>query len=122
VQLVRNVQALEQDRRVALRRVAVFFADDALELGQADAILVTELRLCVENLARLQRLPEPRIAHDDGVDDPKGVERELILAQHTELVRPDDGAFLGQGFAGQELHERGLARPVGSGEPIAAPF
>ena len=120
MQLVRDVEALQQHRRVALRRVAVFFADDALELAEAHAVIVGQRRLGVEHFARLQRLPQPRVAHDHGVDDAELVERELILAEDAELVRPGDGAFLRQRLAGQQLHERRLAGAVGAGQAVAA--
>ena len=57
VQLAPNVEPFEQHRGVALRRVAVFFADDAFELAEAHAVLVGERRLGVQDVARLQRLP-----------------------------------------------------------------
>ena len=66
--------------RVALGRVAVFFADDALELAEAHAVRVGQVRLRVEQLALLKRRPEPRVAHDDHIDDTVRVEGELILA------------------------------------------
>ena len=120
VQLVRNVETLQQNRGVALGRVAVFFADDALELAEAHAVGVGERGLGVQHLARLQRLPQPRVAHDHGVDHAECVERELILTQDAELVRPDDRALLRQRLAGQQLHERRLARAVRPGQAIAA--
>jgi hypothetical protein len=40
MELVRDVEALQQRRRIALGGVAVFLADDALELTEAHALLV----------------------------------------------------------------------------------
>jgi hypothetical protein len=120
VQLTRDVEALQEHGRVALRRVAVLFADDALELAEPHAFRVGERRLGVERLTRLQRLPQTLVAHDDGIDDAERVEGELVLPEHAELVRPRDRAFLRQGLAGQQLHERGLAGAIRSGEPVAA--
>ena len=43
--------------------------------------------LGVEELALLERVPQPRVAHDDRVDDAELVEGELILPQDAELRR-----------------------------------
>ena len=83
-----HTQAVEQHRGVGFRRVAAFFADDAFELAEAHAVLVGQLvvRLVVERVAFLERPPERRVAHDDGVDHAELVEGELVLAQHAELL------------------------------------
>ena len=78
------------------------------------------MRLGVQRVALLQSLPERRVAHDDGVDHAEFVERKLILAQDAELFRAGDGAFGRLDFAGQDLHQRGLARAVGAGDGVAA--
>ena len=85
MQLVRNVEALEQDRGVGLGGVAVFLADDALQLAQPHAVLVGHVGLGVEELALLERAPQPRVAHDHRVDHAVGVEGELVLPQDAEL-------------------------------------
>ena len=51
----------EQDRGVALGRVAVLFADDAFELAEAHAVLVGHVGLGVEPLALLERRPQPAL-------------------------------------------------------------
>ena len=81
VELVRDVEALQEDRRVALGGVSVLFADDPLELAEPHAVVVGHLGLGVEPLALLERGPQPRVAHDDGVDDAEPIEGELILAR-----------------------------------------
>ncbi len=58
VELVGNVEALEQDRGVALGVVAVFVADDAFELAEAHAVFVGHLGLLVDVLALFERRPE----------------------------------------------------------------
>ena len=118
VQLVGDVEALQQHRGIALGRVAVLFADDALELAEAHAGLVGHLGLRVQLVALGQRVPQPLVAHDDRVDDAKAVERVLILAQHAELGGPDDGALLGIELARQQLHEGRLAGAVGAGQAV----
>ena len=69
VQRVGDVEALQQHRGVALGRVAVFLADDALELAETHAVVVRHVGLGVERVAFLERVPQPLVAHDDGVDD-----------------------------------------------------
>ena len=89
MQLVRDVEALQQDRRVALGGVAVLFADDALELAEAHAVLVGHVGLRVEHARAPASAAHSRsLPMIDGVDDAELVEGELILAQDAELVRP----------------------------------
>ena len=120
VEFVGDVEALEQDGGVGVGLVAVLFADDALELAEADAVLVGHLGLGVDDLALLERGPEALVAHDDGVDDAEGVELVLVLLEDAELFGADDGALLGVQLAGEDLHEGGLAGAVGAGEAVAA--
>ncbi len=94
VQLVGDVEPLQQHRGVALGRIPVLFADDALELAEAHAILVRHVGLGVELIALLQRAPQPLVAHDHRVDHAEPVEGVLILPEHAELGRTDDGTAL----------------------------
>ena len=119
VQRIRNVEALEEHGGVAFRRVAVLFADDALELAETHAVLVRHLGLLVQRVAFGQRAPQPMVAHDHGVDDAVAVEGELILTEDAELLRPDDGAALRLGFAGEQLHERRLAGAIRPGQTVS---
>ena len=92
MKLVRDVEPLEQDRRVALRRIAVLLADDAFELAQAHAVFVRHVRLCIELVALGERAPEPRVAHDDGVDHArKRSNAYWSLVEHAELVGAHHG-------------------------------
>ncbi len=119
VHLVGNIEALQQDRGVAFRRVAVFLADDPLELTKTHAVVVRHFRLRVERLAFGQRGPQAVVAHDHRVDDAEFVERVLILAQHAELVRPDHGALLRRELAGQQFHEGRFAGAVGAAQAVS---
>ena len=102
--------------------VATFFADDAFEFTEAHAVGVGEfvVGLGVKGVAFLQRLPECGVAHDDGVDDAKFVEGELILAEDAEALGAGDRALGGLELAGEDLHQRGLAGAVGAGNRVAA--
>ena len=117
-----NIEALQQDGRVALGGVAVLLADDSLELAKPHAVRVSELGLRVENVARLERVPQPLVAHDDRVDHAELVEGELILSQDAELVGRHDGTLLRRQIARQQLHERRLARAVRTRETVPTPF
>ncbi len=77
--------------------------------------------LGVEGVALFERFPERRVAHDDGVKDAKFVEGELVLAQDAELLGPRDRALRRLDFAGEDFHQRGLARAVGAGDGVATP-
>ncbi len=81
VQCVGDIEPLQEHRGIALRRVAVLFADDALELTEAHAVLVRHVRPRVQGVTLFERIPQPPVAHDDGVDDATAVERVLVLAQ-----------------------------------------
>ena len=117
-----DAETVEQSARVGFGGVAAFFADDAFEFAEAHAVGVGEflVRLRVERVALLQRLPERRVAHDDGVDDAKFVEGELILAQDAEFLRARDRAFGRLELAGQDLHQGGFAGAIGPGDGVAA--
>jgi hypothetical protein len=119
VQLVGDVEPLQQHGGVALGRVPVLLADDALELAEAHAIVVRHVRLLVELVPFLERGPQAVVAHDDGIDDPILVEGVLILTQDAELARPVDRAALGLGLASQQLHERGFAGAVRPRQAVA---
>ena len=69
VQRVRNIEALQKNRGVAFGGVAVFFADDTLELAEAHAGFVGHLGLGVQLVALDKRRPQALVAHDDAVDD-----------------------------------------------------
>ena len=118
VQRVRDIEPLQEDRRVAFGGISVFLADDALELAEAHAVRVGHVRAGVEHVAFLERLPEALVAHDHGVDDAELVEGIVVLAQDAQLRWPSDRSTLGRLFAGQQLHQGGLTRPVGPREPV----
>ena len=85
VERVGDVEPLQQHGGVAFSRVAVLVADDAFELAEAHAVLVGHVGLRIQRVALGQRVPQPLVAHDDGVDHAEGVEGELILAEDAEL-------------------------------------
>ena len=118
-----QAQAIEQRRGVGFRRVAALVADHAFELAEAHAVLIGQLivRFGVEYVALRQSLPQWRVAHDHRIDRAELVEGELVLPQHAEFLGPGDGPLSGLDFAGQDLHERRLARTVRPGYRIAAP-
>ena len=94
VQFVGNVETLQQNGGVALGGIAVFFADNAFEFAKFHAVGVGDLGLLVDGVAFLHGRPKPLVAHDDAVDGGIGIERELILAQDSELAGSDYCAFL----------------------------
>src|SRR5581483_4396234 len=60
-------------------------------------------------------------AHDYGIQNAVGIERELILAQNPDLLRPRDGALRRLNLSGQNLHERRLARSIGTSDGVPPP-
>ena len=117
MEFLRNVEALQQNRGVALCAVAVLFADDALELAEAHALLVGHRGLVVEQFALLERRPQAGVAHDDRVDHPERIEGELVLAEHAELVGPHDRALLRLELSGQSFMNVDLPAPFGPVRP-----
>ena len=71
MQLVGNVEALQQDRGIALGGIAVFFADNAFEFAELHAVGVGHFGLVVDRVSLLHGRPEPLVAHDDGIDHAK---------------------------------------------------
>ena len=115
-----NVEAVEENGGVGFGGVAIFVADGAFELAQPHAVFIGHLGLLIDSIALFEGGPERLVAHDDGIDDAKGIECELILTQDAELAGADDVALLGVELAGEDLHECGFAGAVGPGEAVAA--
>ncbi len=118
--MVGNVEPLQQNGRIALRRVPVLVSDNAFELAQTHTVAVGQRGLGIEPFAFFERAPQTRVAHDDRVEHAEAVKRELVLAQHAELGRCGHGALLRQDVAGEQAHERGLAGTVGAGQAVPA--
>ena len=123
VQRAFDAKAVEQRGGVGFGGVAAFFADNAFEFAEAHAVGVGQffVGLGVERVALFERFPERGVAHDDGVDHAKLIERELILAQDAHFLRARDRAFGRLEFAGQDFHECGFAGAIGAGDGVAAP-
>jgi hypothetical protein len=119
VQFVGNVQALQQDRGIALGGVAIFFAYDAFQFAELHAICIGHVVPGIDSVSFLHGGPEPLVAHDDSVDHTEGIEGELVLTQNAQLPWAHHRSFLGVEFAAEQLHERGLPGPVGAGQAIA---
>ena len=118
-----HAQAVEQHRRIRLRRIPALFTDDAFELPETHPIGVRQfvVRLDVQRVAFFERLPQGCIPHNDRVDDAVFVKRKLILPQNTHLFRPRDRSAGRVDLPSQNLHERGLARAIRPGDGVAAP-
>jgi hypothetical protein len=84
VQFLGDIETLEQDGGVALGGVAVLVADDAFQSPRRMPSWSVRSP-CVQLLALFERAPQPRVAHDDGVDGAEAVEGVLILAQHADF-------------------------------------
>ena len=121
LQVFGDIQTLEKDRSVALGGVPIFFAHDTFELPELHAIFIGHVMLGVDAITLLQRSPEALVAHDDGVEHRKGIKRELILAQHSELARADDRALLRVQFAAEQLHKRGFPGAIRPGQTVPFP-
>ncbi len=119
VQPVGNIQPLQQDSGIALRGVPVLLAYHSFELAQAHPVGVGQRGLGGETVTLFEGAPQPLVAHDDGVDHTEAVERELVLAQHTQLGRRGDGALLRWEVARQQVQERRLASSVRARQPVA---
>ena len=121
VQRIIHIQAVEQDAGVGLGGVAILIADDRFELGETHSVVVRQfvVRLRVQRVALLQRLPERRVSHDYRIDHAEFVERELILPQNAQFFRPRDRPLRRLELPGHDFHERGFSRAVGPGDGVA---
>ena len=119
MQFFGNVQALEQSGGIGFGGVAAVISDDSFQFAQTHAVLVGQVGLRVEDFALLQRVPQRRVPHDHRIQNAEGIERELILAQNADLLRPGDGALGWLDLTGQDFHERRLAGSVGTGDRVA---
>src|SRR5690242_3016201 len=120
MKILRNADGEQQLPGRRLGRVAVERRELALDLGRVQALGLAQRRLRVQPLALLIELPQPLVAHDDGMDDERLFERELVLAQladaHVRLDR--DVAVRRLELARENLQERRLAGAVRADEAI----
>src|SRR5262245_39786029 len=91
MKFVRNADREQQLAGRRLGRVAVEGRELALDLGRVETLGLAQRRPRVQALALLIELPQALVAHDDGMDDERLLERELILPQladaHVRLRR-----------------------------------
>jgi len=121
VQGIGNIEAFEQDGRVALRAITIFLPDDAFKFAQLHAVRVGHLRLGIDLVTLLHGRPQALVAHDDGIEHAIAVEGKLVLAQHAKLSRTHHSPLLRLEFAGQQVHEGRLAGAVRPAEAVALP-
>jgi len=120
VQFFGDIEALQQDCRIALGGVAIFFANNAFQFAELHAVFIGHVVLGIDGVTLLDGGPQALIAHDDSVENGECVKGELVLAQHAELARADDASLLRIHLAGEDLHEGRLAGSVRAGEAVAA--
>src|SRR3954453_15857643 len=118
VQWLRDVQTIEENRSIAFGRVPVFLRDDALELTETHAICVCDLWFGENAFTLFNRLPQPAIAHYNGVNHAVGVESKVVLAQDSELARTNDISLLRFELTLKDLHECSLPRSAGTHEAV----
>ena len=111
----------EQDRRVALGRVAVLLADDALRARRGACRRRRSCRPSRRARSRsssaLHRRWLPMITVSMTRNSSKA---NWSWRSTPSFAGPRDGALLRRQLAGQQLHERGLAGAVRPGQAVAA--
>jgi hypothetical protein len=113
---------IDQDRAGAgLSRVAAVLGKASLELSGAHVIGVGCVRIRIDTIALLHRLPHFDVALHHDIEHALIFICELVL---VELAEPHarlqhDLACAGFEFAAQDLHKRGLAATVRPDQPIA---
>src|SRR5579872_784295 len=80
VQLVRNIEALQQNCGVSLGSVTVFFTDDAFQLAELHSIFISKFGLRMDSITLLHCRPQTLVAHHHSIDHPIRVESKLVLA------------------------------------------
>src|SRR5579872_4552524 len=80
VQLVRNIEALQQNCGVSLGSVTVFFTDDAFQLAELHSIFISKFGLRMDSITLLHCRPQTLVAHHHGIDHTIGIKSKLILA------------------------------------------
>jgi hypothetical protein len=109
----------EQGRGVGLGGVAVLLGDDGLEIGEAVAVVVSEVGLVEEAFLFLKRRPEHLVPLEHDVEDAHVLVGELVLLEDRGLFRAADHPRIGVQLPGEDLHEGRLAGAVGAGEAVA---
>ena len=118
---VLDTETVEERLRIGLRLVTAHVGVLGLELGCPDAVLIGEVRLCVEGILFLSDLIEVGVALNDRVEDGLVVVFFLILFEETQSLSRGDGnrAARGLELARENLQERGLAGAVGTDDSVA---
>jgi hypothetical protein len=120
VELLRDPEPVQERRGLRLRRVAVLFGDDDLQLSEAHPFVVRQpVALGEELLFFAERAPQVLMAHHHHIDDAVLIEHRVILAKHAEPLRQLHAARHGLELLGEDLHERGLAGTVRPRQTVA---
>ena len=116
-----DAELVEHGLGVAFGVPAVHLGKLALQLRGAQAVLVGEVRLCVERLLFLHDLVEALIAHDDGGEHVVFIVEEVVLLEDRDaLARGDDDlARVRLQLPGENFQELALARAVCADDAVA---
>ena len=57
VQGLGNIEAIEQDCRIAFGRITIFFGDNPFQLAQTHAVFICDLKVRKDTIALLDRFP-----------------------------------------------------------------
>ena len=121
VLLFGDAEAIEQARGLRLSVPAVKLRELCLELRGAHAVLLGEIRLCVERILLVHDLDEALVAHDDRAQDLVVVVGIVVLLQDSEaLARRDLDRAAGRlNVACQQFEEGGLTGTVRADDAVA---
>ena len=86
-----NSKSVQQVFRVGLGFPAVHLRELTLQLAGFNAVLVGEIRFCVQGFFLLHDIIEALIAHNNRIHNRIVIKFEVILLQHTDTLSRRDG-------------------------------
>jgi hypothetical protein len=119
-----DADAVQQLAGAGLGGVAVVLGKVAFQLGRLHVVVLGRLRVGVDGVLLLHAGPHLGVALHHHVEHADVFIGELVLLQEGHALAAVDGHVAGAGLqhAGQDLHEGGLAGPVGADQAVAVAF
>ena len=91
MEVLLDAEAAQEHGGIALGIPALHLGELVLELGDAVAVLVVEVRLGIEGVLLLHDGPEDAVPHQHRIHDGVLVEGIVVLAQYREALAGAEG-------------------------------
>ena len=120
VHAVVHTQFTEQGRRVAFGGIAAHLAKIVFQFTGLQAVGFGKIFFGINGIAFMHQFPQFTMPHEHGIQYRHFIKLELVLIQYRHAFTRSDinGTLVGFYLAADDLHEGGLARTVGTNDPV----